>query len=81
MVKFLIEINQFETFTELHYSQTSGHGLHLYYMFETFTELHYSQTPKSKIEVQRSKVCPVTTKCNPVSTVKSNKSHYLKYTH
>ena len=40
----------FETFTELHYSQTgqlleTGDGV-----FETFTELHYSQTPNPKYE-------------------------------
>ena len=35
--------------------------------------------PQTQIQVQRSKACPVTTKCNPVNTVKSNRSHYLKY--
>ena len=38
-------------------------------------------TLKPQIQVQGSKACPVTTKCNPVNTVKSNRSHYLKYTH
>ncbi len=34
----------FETFTELHYSQTELHPLPTHPLFETFTELHYSQT-------------------------------------
>ena len=34
----------FETFTELHYSQTSDYALEYHIRFETFTELHYSQT-------------------------------------
>ena len=38
-------------------------------------------TLKPQIQVQGSKACPVTTKCNPVNIIKSNKSHYLKYTH
>ena len=37
-------INLFETFTELHYSQTYvDNGTDIGW-FETFTELHYSQT-------------------------------------
>ena len=34
----------FETFTELHYSQTCKEELRSKFKFETFTELHYSQT-------------------------------------
>ena len=34
----------FETFTELHYSQTELSSYTSQIMFETFTELHYSQT-------------------------------------
>ena len=34
----------FETFTELHYSQTKTDGKTVVVEFETFTELHYSQT-------------------------------------
>ena len=37
---------QFETFTELHYSQTRSLLSCIASMFETFTELHYSQTPR-----------------------------------
>ena len=40
----------FETFTELHYSQTGLTEEQRQYLFETFTELHYSQTPNSKYE-------------------------------
>ena len=34
----------FETFTELHYSQTKAGFTLRCFQFETFTELHYSQT-------------------------------------
>ena len=34
----------FETFTELHYSQTIDKRASRVPQFETFTELHYSQT-------------------------------------
>ena len=34
----------FETFTELHYSQTKAALKEFKKRFETFTELHYSQT-------------------------------------
>ena len=40
----------FETFTELHYSQTMVAKVYLLVLFETFTELHYSQTSKTIAE-------------------------------
>ena len=39
----------FETFTELHYSQTLTQAMAAGRLFETFTELHYSQTINSQI--------------------------------
>ena len=41
---------EFETFTELHYSQTYEDEDDESTLFETFTELHYSQTPNPKYE-------------------------------
>ena len=40
----MIHQRSFETFTELHYSQTVAQEVNEGFMFETFTELHYSQT-------------------------------------
>ena len=37
-------MTEFETFTELHYSQTVWFEYLQKRLFETFTELHYSQT-------------------------------------
>ena len=44
-MKYILAIMlAFETFTELHYSQTISLSFPSAILFETFTELHYSQT-------------------------------------
>ena len=45
------------------------------------SHLRNHTTLKPQIRVWDSKACPVTTKCDSVNAVISNKSRYLKYTH
>ena len=59
--------------------------LKLYCISHTFikslSHLRNHTTLKPQIRVWDSKACPVTTKCDSVNAVISNKSRYLKYTH
>lgn len=48
---------------------------------DSLSHLQNHTTLKPQIRVRDSKARPVTTKCDSINAVISNKSHHLKYTH